>query len=171
MKNDLQQPTPWQSFRADRARYPRNAWFAERSLWAVAVYRFGQAILTMPWFVRVWLRTIYRAMVLTVQIVTNIEINTQAKIGPGLRIHHAGPIVIGKVTLGSECTLRLGNILGTTQDGGWPVLGDRVFVGAGAQILGGVKVGDDAVVGAMSLVLHDVPAGSVVAGIPARKIG
>ncbi len=110
-------------------------------------------------------------MILLSQILTNIEIGSRAKIGPGLRIHHVGPIVVGDVTIGSECTLRVGNILGNRNDTAWPVLGDRVTLGAGAQVLGGIVLGDDVTVGAMSLVIHDVPSDSVVAGIPAHVVG
>jgi serine O-acetyltransferase len=165
-------PTPWMCFTADRARYPRNAWLAERSLWAIAVYRFGQAVLSAPWLVRSVLRPLHRALILASQLSTNIEIGTRAQIGPGLRIHHVGPIVINnEVTIGAECTLRVGNILGNRNDSRCPRLGDRVTLGAGAQVLGAVTVGDDVIIGAMSLVIHDVPANTTVAGIPARSIG
>jgi len=164
-------PTPWECFQADRARCPGNplfAWFAYRSLWAIATYRFGQAALAAPRRAKYILRLIHRMMLLTSQLATNIEINTRAQIGPGLRIHHAGPIIIGRVTMGSGCTIRPGNILGRKGRSEWPTLGDRVTLGAGAQVLGAVTIGDDVTVGAMSLVIHDIPADSVVAGIPAR---
>jgi serine O-acetyltransferase len=157
-------------FRADRARYPTNAWLTERSLWAVAVYRFGQAVQAMPRIGYILLRPIHRALILTTQVLTNIEIATRAEIGPGLRIHHAGPVVIGGATIGADCTMRVGNIIGNRARQDWPVLGDRVTLGAGAQVLGNLTIGDDVTVGAMSLVLQDVPAGAVVAGVPARTI-
>jgi serine O-acetyltransferase len=161
-------PSPWECFRADRARYPRSTWFAERSLWAIAVYRFGQGVLAAPRPVRLVLRPAHRVMLLICQILTNIEIATYADIGPGLRIHHAGPIVVGNCVIGADCTLRVGNILGNRNDSAWPTLGDRVTLGAGAQVLGGITLGNDVVVGAMSLVIHDVASGSTVAGIPAH---
>ena len=164
------QPSAWECFRADRARYPANAWFAERSLWAIAVYRFGQSVMSLPAPRRALLRPVYRAMLLIVQILTNIEIGTRAEIGPGLRIHHVGPIVIGDVTIGRECTLRVGNVLGNRSSDEWPSIGDRVELGAGAQILGGITVGDDVKIGAMSLVIHDVPPNTVVVGVPARPV-
>jgi serine O-acetyltransferase len=110
-------------------------------------------------------------MILASQLLTNIEIGTRAQIGPGLRIHHVGPIVINNdVKIGADCTLRVGNILGNRTDSRCPTLGDRVALGAGAQILGAVTVGDDVTVGAMSLVLHDAPSRSTVAGVPARVL-
>jgi len=51
------------------------------------------------------------------------------------------------------------------------MLGDRVFIGTGAKVLGGVKIGDDAVVGANAVVLIDVPAGANAVGVPARLTG
>jgi serine O-acetyltransferase len=162
--------SPWACFKADRARYPRQAWLAERSLWAIAVYRFGQAILTLDPPAQRVLRPVHKVLILITQILTNIEISTQARIGPGLRIHHVGPIVVGHATLGRDCTLRVGNIIGTTHNAEWPTIGDRVSLGAAAQVLGGVTVGDDVTVGALSLVVGDVPSNTVVVGIPARAL-
>lgn len=145
---------------------------ADRSLWAIAVYRLGQAILMAPPLAQHLLRPLHRVLIFASQITTHIEIGTRAQIGPGLRIHHMGPIIINnEVTIGSNCTLRVGNILGNRTDASCPTLGDRVTLGAGAQILGGITVGDDVTVGAMSLVIHDVPSNSTVVGVPARVIG
>jgi serine O-acetyltransferase len=64
----------------------------------------------------------------------------------------------------------VGVIVGNRDSAAAPVIGDRVTISAGSYVLGAVKVGDNAVVGAMSLVLADVPAGAIVAGVPARVI-
>ena len=123
-------PTPWDCFAADLARYPPRAWLNERSVWAIAVFRLGQRILGLPTFLRLVARPVHRVMLMMVQILTNIEIGTHAEIGPGLRIHHAGPIVINNdVKIGSGCTLRVGNLLGHRTGTACPILGDRVELG------------------------------------------
>lgn len=97
----------------------------------------------------------------------------QAEIGGGLHLPHPlGVVVGGRSRIGEDCTLLHGVTLGEARfdELACPTLGDRVTVGAGAQVLGGVTVGDGAFVGAASVVLEDVPAGAVVAGAPARVI-
>ena len=79
----------------------------------------------------------------------------------------------GRTTIGEECTLLHGVTLGEARftELDCPRLGDRVTVGAGAIVLGGIAIGDDAMIGAGSVVLADVPAGTTVAGVPARVVG
>jgi len=59
------------------------------------------------------------------------------------------------------------NTLGSNKSGGYPTIGHRVVIGAGARIIGPVHIGDDAVIGANAVVLRDVPAGASAAGVPA----
>ena len=101
----------------------------------------------------------------------NVELHPAIEIGPGLRVFHAHGLVVHlRSRIGSGCTLRNTTTLGTvTPDGPAPVLGNDVDVGVHVVILG-VKVGDGAVIGAGSVVVHDVPAGAVVAGNPARVL-
>ncbi len=164
--------TAGQRYRADRARYPRGAWLSERSLWAIAVYRLGQGLRERGGLVGAAGTPVYRALALLVHIVTNIEIPASAAIGPGLRIYHAGPIIVNAgATLGAGCILNTGVIIGNkeTHDD-VPRIGDRVSFGAGACVLGAVTIGDDVKVGAMTLVLDDVPSGTTVVGVPGRVI-
>jgi serine O-acetyltransferase len=163
--------SPLAAFRADRARYPRNAWLWERSLWAIAFYRLGQALRLVPRPVRLALYPLYGALAMLMQIVTNIEIPASTSIGPGLRIHHAGPVVVHAGSrIGSHCTMNTGVVIGNKGPHEVPTLGDRVSLGTGAQVIGAVTVGDGAGIGAMTLVIHDVPAGAIAVGVPARVL-
>lgn len=102
-----------------------------------------------------------------------VDILPHARIGGGLFLPHTPGIVVGgRTVIGEDCTLLHGVTLGEARfdELDCPRLGDRVTVGAGAQVLGGITVGDDALIGAGSVVLHRVPAKAVVAGVPARVL-
>lgn len=105
---------------------------------------------------------------------TGIEIHPGAKIGKGLFIDHGMGVVIGETAeVGDYCTLYQGVTLGGTgKDKGkrHPTLGNNVMVGAGAKVLGPLKVGDNAKIGANALVLSEVPANSTAVGVPARVV-
>ncbi len=106
--------------------------------------------------------------------VTGIEIHPSATIGVGFFIDHGMGVVIGETAeIGDFVTLFQGVTLGGTgKERGkrHPTLGNHVVVGAGAKILGGIKVGDNVKIGANSVVLKSVPANSTVIGVPARII-
>lgn len=141
-------------------------------LWALAVHRFGAWRYSVrPRFLRAPLYVAYRLAFAVVQALTGIEIPCEARIGRRLRIdHHSGIIVNGDACLGDDCVIRNGVTIGlrTTHEPGSPVIGNRVDIGAGAKVLGRIRVGDDVAIGANAVVLCDVPAGSIAVGIPAR---
>jgi serine O-acetyltransferase len=91
-------------------------------------------------------------------------------VGPGLYVSHGFASIVIAARIGTDCLLSQQVTIGYTDKGGPPTLGDRVRIGAGALVLGPIHVGDDAVVGAGAVVVGDVPAGAVVAGVPARVI-
>lgn len=159
-------------WRADRRRYGARGWI-QRSLWAVAVYRFGRWVDEQPPGVRRRaLTTAYWVAFLVAETLTGISILKDVRIGAGLRIHHAGPVVVNAgVVIGANCTMEHGVTLGVRHPGGpVPRLGDDVVLGAYAQVLGEVAVGDGARIGALTLVLDDVPAGATAVGVPARVV-
>jgi serine O-acetyltransferase len=94
-----------------------------------------------------------------------------ADFGPGFVIFHSNGVVInGKVKGGAHVHLEHEVTIGDDGAGKFPVLGSNIYVGAGAKIIGGVKVGDGARVGANAVLVHDAPAGSTMVGIPAKPI-
>lgn len=109
-----------------------------------------------------------------VRFFTGIEIHPGAQIGPGFFIDHGMGVVIGETSeIGEDVTLFQGVTLGGTgKERGkrHPSLGDRVVVGTGAKVLGGITVGENVKIGANSVVLKSVPANSTVVGIPGRII-
>src|SRR5438270_3889679 len=108
------------------------------------------------------------------RLLTGIEIHPGAKIGKRLFIDHGLGVVIGETAeVGDDVLIYQGVTLGGT--GGecgkrHPTIGNRVVVGTGASVLGNIKLGDDVRVGAGSVVVHSVPAGSTVVGIPGRIV-
>lgn len=105
---------------------------------------------------------------------TGIEIHPGAKIGKGLCIDHGMGVVIGETAeIGDNVLIYHGVTLGGTgKDKGkrHPTIGNGVVVGAGAKVLGPIKVGDNAKIGANAVVVKDVPVGATAVGIPAKNI-
>lgn len=157
----------------DLRRYGPRPFVREQSSWAVWVYRFGRRLdRRAEGVVRRAMTGWYWMLFRTVETVTGISLPKQASIGPGLRIWHFGGIFIHPdATLGANCTLRQGVTIGNRSEGGpAPVIGDDVEFGAYAQVLGGIRIGNGCRIGAMSVVLVDMPDGSTAVGIPARII-
>jgi serine O-acetyltransferase len=105
---------------------------------------------------------------------TGIEIHPGAKIGPGVFIDHGSGVVIGETSeIGEGCVLYQGVTLGgigKKRQKRHPTLGKNVVVGAGAKLLGNIKIGDNAKIGAGSVVVKDVPSSSTVVGVPGRVV-
>ena len=106
------------------------------------------------------------------RFLTGIEIHPAAFIGKGLMIDHGMGVVIGETAIiGDDCTIFHGVTLGgkgNEKGKRHPTLNNGVFVGAGAQILGNIEIGNNVKIGANAVVLNDVPDGVTVVGIPAQ---
>lgn len=103
-----------------------------------------------------------------------IDISPQTQLGSGFYIGHYGCIVVHTdAVIGKNCNISQGVTIGQTNRGsrsGTPVLGDNVYIGPGAKIIGGIKIGDNVAIGANSVVTKDVPSNGVVVGIPGKVI-
>ena len=108
------------------------------------------------------------------RILTGVEIHPGAILGSGLFIDHATGVVIGETAeVGDDVTIYHGVTLGGSgNDTGkrHPTIGDRVIIGAGAKVLGAIKIGDDSRIGANAVVVKEVPSSSVVVGVPGQII-
>ena len=108
------------------------------------------------------------------RLLTGIEIHPAAKIGRRVFIDHGMGLVIGETAeIGNDVTLYHGVTLGGVslkQEKRHPTIGDCVVIGAGAQVLGPVTVGEKALIGANAVVMSDAPAGVTMVGIPARQV-
>lgn len=135
---------------------------------ALAIYRVSH------WFWSIRLRLLARFLSQVARLFTGIEIHPAATIGKRLFIDHGMGVVIGETaTVGDDVTLYHDVTLGGTS---WkdevrhPQLGNHVVVGAGAQLLGPIKVGDHVRIGANAVVVYDVPEGATMVGIPAHPV-
>ena len=98
-----------------------------------------------------------------------IDISLSVKIAPGLKIEHFGGIFVnGKAQIGMRCSILHDVTIGEYR--GAPIIGDFVFIGPGAKLIGDIHVGDNAIIGANSVVTRDVPGNAVVVGVPGRII-
>ncbi|MGM0441561.1 MAG: serine O-acetyltransferase [Elusimicrobiota bacterium] len=106
------------------------------------------------------------------KFITGIEIHPGAKIGPDLFIDHGSGVVIGETAvIGPDCLIYQGVVLGGTslkKKKRHPTLGKNVVIGAGAIVLGPVKLGNRSRVGAGAVVVNDIPEGATAVGVPAK---
>lgn len=95
-------------------------------------------------------------------------------VGAGLFLEHMGGVVVnGRTVIGKNCNLANGVTIGQTNRGkrkGTPTIGDNVFIGPGAKILGRIKIGHNVAIGANCVVIDDVPDNAVVAAQPGQII-
>lgn len=103
-----------------------------------------------------------------------IQISFTTEIGEGLTIPHCGGIVIGeRAKIGRNCTILQGVTIGSNlfkSRFDLASIGDNVLIGAGAKIIGPLKIGDNVTIGANSVVTKDIPSGAVVGGNPAKVL-
>lgn len=150
---------------------------AIRSYWDVALYPCFWALRAYRRAHKLWLEGHYfraRRLSQWASRRTGIEIHPGATIGKNLFIDHGNGVVIGETAvIGDNCTLYQGVTLGGTgKEKGkrHPTLGNGVMVSSGAKLLGSFTVGDNAKIGAGSVVLKPVPANCTVVGVPGRIV-
>jgi serine O-acetyltransferase len=144
---------------------------ANRALWAMAVYRFGRWSFQQKSPAMRWVTSkIYGALSPLSRFVTGVTLDRLTRVGRDVHlIHCEGPISIHpRAVIGERVGIMHNVTIGETPDGGVPTIGNDVFIGVGAVIVGNVKIGAGAQIAANSLVIADVPANHVAVGVPAR---
>lgn len=106
-------------------------------------------------------------------LLAGVSIGDQVRIGPGLLMNHGHVVIDGTTTIGSLCSVAPFVTIGLNTGGpdvsfAGPLIGNFVFIGTGAKLLGPISIGDNARIGANAVVLGDVPANSTAVGVPAR---
>lgn len=158
--------------RADLARFKQHGYsgWGSEGFWAIAVFRLQKAVTTRrpKWLwapVKIGLNVLRKFL----KILTLIELDPGADIGPGLLIPHAGNIHVNRGTkIGADCTINHGCTVGAGSRPGAATIGDGVLIGCSSSILGPVTIGDGAIIAANSLVITDVPANNTALGVPAK---
>ena len=133
--------------------------------WPVIAYRYGH------WTLGVRIPVVGQLLRLSglifrkwTELFTSVHIDVNAKIGPGFVIHSVYAINLGKTTIGENFTIATGCLISHACRG----IGDNVYFGPGAKLVGDAKIGSNVVIAANSLVLTDVRSNMMVMGVPAR---
>jgi serine O-acetyltransferase len=165
-------------FSHDIARYRangqsgKNLWL-EPAVWAVATYRLGNWLhVKRPnILIRIPLKIVAFLAYKFCEVFMEMQISSEATIGEGLYIGHIGGVHINpEAVVGKNCDIAHRVTLGASAMGrkGAPVVGDEVYIGTGATLIGKIKVGDRAKIGANTLVIDNIPEGATVMGVPGR---
>ena len=106
------------------------------------------------------------------RVIFNMDFPCTVRVGEGLVLPHlgVGVVIHPRTTIGSNCKIYHNVTIGCRNNEGPPQISNNVLIGAGACILGNVKIGDNVAIGANSVVLQDCPPNSVVVGIPAKVV-
>lgn len=156
----------------DARRFLRHFFFTPGFRYSV-ILRIARYTRLQRW-TRFGVRQFMSIMLYRYSVRYGIGISADTLVGAGLYIGHFGGIHVNQgAVIGNNCNIQQDVTLGTTNRGtraGAPVVGNNVFIGAGAKIIGRIHIGDGAAIGANAVVTKDVPAGAAVAGVPARVI-
>lgn len=157
------------NIRADFQAHGRH-WGAQ-GFWVMVVYRYGRwRYGVRPKALRKLFSLLYHLLYKLVQVLTGIELPCEVELGRHFVIDHFGGIVVsGYARFGDNCRIRNGVVIGlkSVDDPCAPVIGNDVDIGAGAKVLGAIRIGNRVCIGANAVVLTDVPDDSVAVGVPA----
>ena len=167
-------------FSADIARYHANGEYGKEVwlnpvVWALASYRLSNwVIVAKPSFlIRIPLKVLLFLTNKFCEVFMEMCISPAATIGEGLYIGHIGGVHISQyAVIGKNCDISHRVTIGVSAMGrkGVPILGDDIYVGPGATLVGKIRIGNGAKIAANTLVIDDVPSGATAIGVPGRVI-
>ena len=168
------------SFSSDIARYRAKgnggmALWLNPAVWAIGCYRLGNWVhVARPvWPIRIPLKIFSFLTNKFCEVLMEMDLDPQASIGGGLFIAHIGGIHINfQAVIGRNCDIAHRVTIGASAMGrhGAPIIGDDVYIGTGATLVGKIKIGNGAKIAANTLVIANVPDGATVMGVPGRII-
>lgn len=149
--------------------------FFTQGFWAVFQYRIAHAVFKFPIPI---LKQLLQILCLTwqkiIEVLTGISIPASVQIGDSFYIGHFGGIILNaKTSIGNNCNISQGVTIGVSGQGdnrGVPKIGNNVYIGANAVIVGNIVVEDNVLIAACSLVNTNVISNSVMLGVPAIKV-
>lgn len=145
----------------------------EVGLWALATHRVGNWTHGLPRPLRLGLRPGIRGLAKLVEVTSGISLPLTTRVGRRVRLWHHGGMVLEASAIGDDVHIRHNTTFGIRerdQVGAIPVIEAGADLGTGVSVLGAVRVGRDARVGAHAVVLDDVPDGATAVGVPARVV-
>lgn len=143
----------------------------QQGLWAVALHRFGNMRMSVrPKLLRLPFSLVYKFLFKCVECSCGISLPYNVPLGRRVHIWHHSGIILSARSIGDDVQIRQNTTMGvvrTKHNFELPVIEDRVDIGVGAVILGGITVGHDSAIGANAVVLCDVPPHCLAVGVPA----
>ena len=138
----------------------------ELGIWATLVYRFSRMLFLCPIpVIRIILRIICMFLNVFSEVFLGVRLAANADIGPGLYIGHVGTVLIHhNAKMGSNCNISQGVTVGQKGEGhddGVPVIGNNVYIGAGAKVVGGITIGNNVWIGANAVRNKEYPQNQV----------